>query len=163
MVKQSKILEKLITIQLTNHLELNNLLYQHQYGFQCNKSTLHNLTHLTNYIYSGLTDKKYCIGLFLDLRKAFNVCSNSVLLKKFRKYGIHAMALHMTGLLAILKTVNNKLILTEIFLRLPPFNISVIQGSILEPILFLVYMNDLYNTSDLFKLKMFADDTAGLA
>jgi hypothetical protein len=77
----SKVLEKLIAIQLTNHLELNNLLYEHQYGFQRNKSTLHNLTHLTNYIYKALNDKKYCIGLFLDLRKAFDVCSHSILLK----------------------------------------------------------------------------------
>jgi hypothetical protein len=79
----SKILEKLIAVQLTNHLELNNLLYDHQYGFQRNKSTLHNLTHLTNYIYTALNDKKYCIGLFLDLRKAFDVCSHNILLKNY--------------------------------------------------------------------------------
>jgi hypothetical protein len=54
----SKILEKHIAIQLTNHLELNNLLYEHQYGFQRHKSTEHNLTHLTNYVYRALNDKK---------------------------------------------------------------------------------------------------------
>jgi hypothetical protein len=54
----SKILEKHIAIQLTKHLELNNLLYEHQYGFQKNRSTEHNLTHLTNYIYSALNEKK---------------------------------------------------------------------------------------------------------
>jgi hypothetical protein len=54
----SKILEKHIDVQLTNHLELNELLYKHQYGFQRNRSTEQNLTHLTNYIYNALNYKK---------------------------------------------------------------------------------------------------------
>jgi hypothetical protein len=58
----SKVLEKFISVQLTNHLELNNLLYVHQYGFQRNKSTEHNLIHLINHIYNALNEKKYCIG-----------------------------------------------------------------------------------------------------
>jgi potassium voltage-gated channel Eag-related subfamily H protein 8 len=55
----SKILEKLVAIQLTNHIELNNLLYKHQYGFQKGKSTEHNLIHLTNTIYNALNDKNF--------------------------------------------------------------------------------------------------------
>ncbi len=156
----SKILEKLIAIQLTNHLELNNLLYQHQYGFQRNKSTLHNLTHLTNYIYSALNDKKYCIGLFLDLRKAFDVCSHSLLLKKLRKYGIHGTTYDWFA--SYLKDRKQQVDIDGNLSSASTFNISVIKGSILGPILFLIYINDLYNASDLFKL-MFADDTAGLA
>jgi hypothetical protein len=66
----SKVLEKMVSIQLVNHIELNHLLYEHQYGFQKNKSTEHNLTHLSNYIYSALNEKKYCIGIFLDLKKS---------------------------------------------------------------------------------------------
>jgi potassium voltage-gated channel Eag-related subfamily H protein 8 len=81
----SKLLEKFISIQLTNHLELNNLLYIHQYGFQKNKSTEQNLIHLTNSIFTALNEKKYCIGLFLDLKKAFDVCSHEILLKKKKK------------------------------------------------------------------------------
>ena len=84
----SKVLEKIVSIQLVNHLELNNLLYEHQYGFQPKKSTEHNLIHLTNHILAALNEKKYCIGLFLDLKKAFDVCSHPILLKKLKKYGI---------------------------------------------------------------------------
>jgi hypothetical protein len=156
----SKILEKLIAIQLTNHLELNNLLYEHQYGFQRNKSTLHNLTHLTNYIYSAINDKQYCIGLFLDLRKAFDICSHKILLKKLRKYGINGTTYDWFE--SYLKDRKQRVDIDGHLSSETIFNISVIQGSILGPILFLIYINDLYNASTLFKL-MFADDTAGLA
>ena len=55
----SKILEKFVANQLVNHLEYNKLLYEHQYGFQRGKSTVHNLTHLTNFVSKEL-NKKIC-------------------------------------------------------------------------------------------------------
>ena len=56
----SKILEKFVANQLVNHLEYNKLLYEHQYGFQRGKSTVHNLTHLTNFVSKELIEKKIC-------------------------------------------------------------------------------------------------------
>jgi hypothetical protein len=85
----TKILEKFISIQLTNH----------QYGFQKEMSTEHTPFHLTNSIYSALNKKKFCIGLFFDLRNAFDVCSHSILLRKLRKYGI--IELNLPGLKVI--------------------------------------------------------------
>ena len=79
----SKILEKIVSISLTNHLQINNLLYRHQYGFQREKSTEHNLIHLVNYISQALNKGNFCVGIFLDLKKAFDVCSHPILLKKF--------------------------------------------------------------------------------
>ena len=64
----SKILEKFIANQLLNHLEYNKLLYEHQYGFQRNKSTVHNLTHLINFVSKELNEDKFGIGVFLDLK-----------------------------------------------------------------------------------------------
>jgi hypothetical protein len=156
----SKLLEKFVSIQLTNHLELNELLYLHQYGFQKNKSTEHNLIHLTNSIYTALNEKKYCIGLFLDLKKAFDVCSHEILLRKLKKYGINGKAhdwfrSYLTNRKQCID-INGSFSSTKIF------NISVIQGSILGPILFLIYINDLYNASSLLKF-MLADDTACVA
>jgi hypothetical protein len=78
----SKILEKIVQIKLVNHLESNNLLYKHQYGFLRGKCTEYNLLHVTNKITEALNDGKYCIGIFLDLKKAFDVCSHKILLKK---------------------------------------------------------------------------------
>ena len=77
---QSKILKKIVSIQLVNHLELNKLIYKHQYGFQRHKSTEHHLIHLSNFVATAINENKYCIGVFLDLEKAFDVCSHSILL-----------------------------------------------------------------------------------
>ena len=78
----SKILEKIVSLQLINHLELNKLIYKHQYGFQRNKSTEHHLLHMSNFISTAINENKYCIGVFLDLKKAFDVCSHQILIKK---------------------------------------------------------------------------------
>jgi hypothetical protein len=78
----SKILEKIVAEKLVHHLTTNDLLYVHQYGFLPKKSTEHNLLHVVNYISQALNDGKYCIGVFLDLKKAFDVCSHPILLKK---------------------------------------------------------------------------------
>ena len=80
----SKILEKIVSIQLVNHLELNKLIYKHQYGFQRNKSTEHHLIHLSNFVSNAINENKYCIGVFLDLKKAFDVCSHSILIKNLK-------------------------------------------------------------------------------
>ena len=69
----AKILEKMVATQLVNHLELNNLLYKHQYGFLRGKSTEHNLLHLTNKIGKAQNEGNFVISLFLDLKKAFGV------------------------------------------------------------------------------------------
>ena len=76
----SKILEKIVSIQLVNHLDRNNLIYKHQYGFQKNKSTEHNLIHAINFIGNGMNEGKFTVGVFFDLKKAFNVCSHDILL-----------------------------------------------------------------------------------
>jgi Reverse transcriptase (RNA-dependent DNA polymerase) len=90
----SKVLEKIVQIKLVNHLESNNLIYKHQYGFMKGKSTEHNLLHVTNKITEALNEGKYCIGLFLELKKAFDVCSHQILLKKLEKaFGVRGTAL----------------------------------------------------------------------
>jgi signal recognition particle subunit SEC65 len=78
----SKILEKIVSKKLIDHLLTNDLLYTHQYGFLPGRSTEHNLLQITNYISQALNEGNYCVGVFLDLKKAFDVCSHDILLKK---------------------------------------------------------------------------------
>jgi hypothetical protein len=69
----SKILKKIVAKKLVDHLLDNDLLYVHQYGFLPKRSTEHNLLQIVNYITQALNEGNYCIGVFLDLKKAFDV------------------------------------------------------------------------------------------
>ena len=143
----SKILEKMVQINLTNHIELYDLLYKHQYGFLRGKSTEQNLLHVINFISNTINSGNYCIGVFLDLKKAFDVCSHSILLKKFKKIGIEGTALDW-----FTSYLNNRKQRVDINGHLSHekfINISVLQGSILGPTLFLCYINDLFTVTKL--------------
>ncbi len=86
----AKILEKIVSVKLTDYLQINKVLYEHQYGFLKGKSTEHNLIHVVNFIGSALNKGN---GIFIDLRKAFDVCSHSSLIKNLEKLGIKNITL----------------------------------------------------------------------
>jgi hypothetical protein len=156
----SKILEKIVAEKLLYHLTSNDLLYVHQYGFLPDRSTEQNVFQVIKYITEALNEREYCIGVFLDLRKAFDVCSHSILLRKLQKMGIRGTTYQWFK-----NYLSGRLQCVEINKHMSdPLNIdiSVIQGSILGPILFLCYINDLYHATSLFSV-LFADDTTCLA
>ena len=155
----SKVLEKLVSYRLTNHLDINKLLYKHQYGFQKFKSTEHNLIHAINVIGKALNDNEYCVGVFFDLKKAFDVCSYDILIMKLEKMGITGAELNWFK-----SYLSERVQIVDINGNLSkPKKIKtcILQGSILGPILFLIYINDLYLVSKSLTL-MFADDTFAL-
>jgi hypothetical protein len=125
----SKILEKVVAEKLVYHLKENDLLYKHQYGFLSGKSTEQNLPQILDYVTTAFTDGMFCIGVFLDLRKAFDVCSHQILLSKLEKMGITDTALmwFKNYLSGRSQQVDINGVLSD------PLNldISVIQGSIL--------------------------------
>jgi len=156
----SKVLEKVVAKKLLSHIQTNNLIYEHQYGFLPKRSTEQNLMQVTNYITNALNDGMYCIGVFIDLRKAFDVCSHKILLKKLKNLGITGKNLKWFE-----SYLSNRLQRVDINGTLSDelsFNISVIQGSILGTILFLCYINDFHLCTTLFST-LFADDGSCLA
>jgi hypothetical protein len=156
----SKILEKIVADKLIYHLLSNDLLYNHQYGFLPKKSTEQNLIQIVNFITEALNEGMYCMGVFLDLRKAFDVCSHEILLKKLEKMGIKGTA--HKWFKSYLTNRSQCVDISGHFSEQINLDISVIQGSTLGPILFLCYINDFWRATSLFSV-LFADDTTCLA
>lgn len=154
----SKILEKLIYSRLLLHLNQNNLIHQNQFGFQKNKSTYMPLLLLQNEITNAFENGEYAIGLFLDLKKAFDTVNIEILLNKLAKYGIRhtshkILSSYLSRRKQCVKIRNTSSSYANVTIGVP-------QGSILGPLLFLTYINDLPNINPRILCLSYADDTA---
>ena len=86
----SKLFEKIVSMQLTRFLHVNEILYKHQYGFRSKHGTSHSVLHLTDKIYNSLNQKPSgkTLTIFIDLKKAFDTVDHKILLEKMKNYGI---------------------------------------------------------------------------
>lgn len=166
----SKVYERAMFIRLTNFLDKFKILHPQQYGFRKGSSTSLACFDLINYITESLNNKTPIISIFLDMSKAFDFVNHERLLDKLEKYGIRGKTLdwlesylrdrkQITEISQITRNQNRNS-LKKLFYRSPPIlnNTGVPQGSILAPLLFLIYINDLPNAIK-HKSILFADDT----
>ena len=143
--------------RLYDFLEEKNIIFESQFGFRKKHSTTHALVDLTEAIRKAIDNKKFACGVFIDLQKAFDTVDHKILLAKLEHYGVRGVA--NDWFRSYLKNRKHYVSISETESEIATVNIGVPQGSVLGPLLFLLYINDL-NISIMYSTtRHFADDT----
>lgn len=153
----SKIVERCMSVQLTNFFESNKYFSECQFGFRRSKNTVLGILDLVSCVAESFQKQQYNSILFCDLSKAFDCVDHEILLQKLNKYNLSLESIelirsYLTNRTQVVRVLGASSVESVI-------NIGVPQGSVLGPILFLIYINDLPDIQCAGKFTLFADDT----
>ena len=138
-----KILERIMYNRLYKFLETNNLIYSLQFGFRQKHSISHALIHLTDKIREQLEKGNFACGIFIDFQKAFDTAVNhQIPIQKLNYYGIRGIANNWFS--SYLQNRTQFVSINGFESNVNAICCGVPQGSILGPLLFLIYVNDLH-------------------
>ena len=153
----SKIIEKVVACQLCYYLSENDILCSRQFGFRPGVSTETAVNSLLKDIYDSFGKNESVICVLLDLRKAFDTVNRDFLSRKLHFYGTRNVALAWFN--SFFSDRKQFVYLNGAKSSLLNIDFGVLQGSILGPIMFIVYINDIVKSSNLVNFTIYADDT----
>ena len=143
--------------RLTTYLDEKNIISEKQFGFMAKKSTSDAIINYLNNVYDSINKSKYLLSIFIDFRKAFDTVNHSILLDKLSFYGIRGLPLKWFR--SYLHERKFYVSIGESSSDVKFLSMGVPQGSILGPVLFLIYINDIINCSNSLNFTLYADDT----
>ena len=152
-----KIFEKLVHSRVVSFLDKFDLIFHKQFGFRKKHSTSHTLISLTEEIRKALDAGQFSCGVFIDLQKAFDTVDHSVLLEKLKYYGIRGI--ENNWFKSYLSNRNQFVFVSGEKSDIKIIKHGVPQGSVLGPLLFILYINDLKSAIRNCNTFLFADDT----
>ena len=153
----SKVFERIMHDQVYTYFNSRNLFYPSQYGFRKQRSTEMAALELIENIINEMDKNNIPINIFLDLSKAFDTLDHEILLYKLKYYGMKQSALNLFHSYLLNRT--QYVDLHGAKSSCMSLKVGVPQGSILGPLLFIIYVNDLKNCTSFFHPIVYADDT----
>ena len=152
-----KIIERVLRERFVRYLEVNNILNENQHGFRRKRSCVSQLLSHINFIQECLVNDVQVDTIYLDYAKAFDKIDHKILLEKLKQY--HFPKSYITWIDSFLTGRSQFVYLNQATSYSTNVISGVPQGSVLGPLLFIIYINDLPNTISHSRLLTFADDT----